>query len=181
MVTLVGYIAQCHDHEYVIVSQFKDYQVSNIDRVKEAPYSERRVWIKDDKIYSDAVYCHTNGFPAIITGKSDDLNRDFESCPRYLTATNIEPIEDVEETFKEKLQYLANALNGADDRLFQMEEQVKEIVKGLLTAFTLFQEFDTSYTSASNNIRSAQYQREQLEQMLNCKEPTNDETKSRID
>ena len=162
MITLVGYIARCNYHHYLIVTPFKSYDVTT----DKNQFGKIEVSVKDEDAYSQAVYCHDNGIPAIIRGENNDTDPFHEKNPRYLRNATIEPIEDCEDTFKETVKSLTLCINSAEDTVSEMKAQTQEIVKGFLTAFTLYQDFKDSYVSAASSIDSAQFHAKMLTEML---------------
>ena len=72
---LVGYIAYCHDHEYVFVTPIKPTE-------QDKGWNGSKVYTSTDEIYSTAVKCHAKGVPAVFEVKKDGIDKEtIVKCP----------------------------------------------------------------------------------------------------
>lgn len=151
---LVGYIAQCHDHEYVIVTQFKPSEQDDKD------WHGVTVYTTADEVYSAAVKCHAKGVPAVFEVDKDAI------VEERLVATGIDPIDLTEDDVKEKLECIRIAINSAERHVYVLNEYVDEIVGGFLTAFTNYRDFDKKFQEGYSDITCAFHNVEELKEIL---------------
>ena len=154
---LVGYIAECHDHEYIVVTQIKPTEQPDKEKgVKN--YTSVKLYTTSKDVYSTAVECHSKGVPAVFyVNPAND-----ETLPVF--ATGIDPIDLTEDDVKERLRFLTNAINCLDRSM--LGEYVEKIVEGLLTAFTNYRQFKESYEDSISAINSVNFHAEQLKEIL---------------
>lgn len=151
---LVGYIAYCHDHEYVIVAPIKSTEQSK-------DWHGFHVYTSTDEIYSTAVKCHAKGVPAVFEVNKGGIDKES------LIATDIGPIDLTEDDVKERLECIRIAINNAERRVYVLNEYVDEIVGGFLTAFTNYRDFDKKYQEGYSDITCAFHNVEELKEILN--------------
>lgn len=151
---LVGYIAYCKDHEYVVVSPTKPTE-QNKD------WYGYNVYTSTDEIYSTAVKCHAKGVPAVFEVDKDGIDK------KSLVATGIDPIDLTEDDVKERLECIRIAINSAERHVYVLNEYVDEIVGGFLTAFTNYRDFDKKFQEGYSDITCAFHNVEELKEILN--------------
>lgn len=152
---LIGYIARCRDHEYVIVTQFKPSEQGYKDWI------EVKVYTTTDEVYSTAVKCHAKGVPAVFEVNKDGIDK------KSLVATGIDPIDLTEDDVKERLECIRIAINSAERHVYVLNEYVDEIVGGFLTAFTNYRHFDKKFQEGYSDITCAFHNVEELKEILN--------------
>ena len=159
---LIGYIAQCHDHEYVIVTQFKPSEQDDKD------WHGVKVYTTADEVYSTAVKCHAKGVPAVLYfDKAPEVLYDIDGINKEcLVATCIDPIDLTGDDVKEKLECIRIAINSAERHVYVLNEYVDKIVGGFLTAFTKYRNFDKKFQEGYSDITCAFHNVEQLKEIL---------------
>lgn len=150
---LVGYIANCQDHEYVVVSSTKQTEQNK-------NWNGSKVYTSTDEIYSTAVKCHAKGVPAVFEVKKDGIDKES------LIATDIDPIDLTEDDVKERLECIRIAINNAERRVYVLNEYVDKIVGGFLTAFTSYRHFDKKYQDGYSDITCALHNVDELKEIL---------------
>ena len=150
---LVGYIANCHDHEYVVVTPIKQTE-QNKD------WNGFKVYTSTDEIYSTAVKCHAKGVPAVFEVNKDGIDKES------LIATDIGPIDLTEDDVKERLERIRIAINNAERHVYVLNVYVEEIVGCFLSAFTNYRHFDKKYQEGYSDITCAFHNVDELKEIL---------------
>lgn len=160
---LIGYIAQCHDHEYVIVTQFKPSEQDDKD------WHGVKVYTTTDEVYSTAVKCHAKGVPAVLYfDKVPEVLYDIDGINKEcLVATCIDPIDLTGDDVNGKLQSLTTSIESANRNVNVLTEHVEEIVNGFLSAFRHYRQFNENYQLGCSAIEIATCHAEMLKTILN--------------